>query len=78
MINKKTNEEFAIKQVKKETINVMKQADHLISEVKTLKSNDTSICPFVVGHVATFKDKENVYIQMEYVSGCTLYNHMTK
>ena len=51
-----------MKQVKKETILVMKQADHLISEVKTLKSNNTEICPFVVGLVGTHKDKENVYI----------------
>jgi hypothetical protein len=51
-----------MKQVKKETILVMKQADHLISEVKTLKSNNIDICPFVVGHSGTFKDKEHVYI----------------
>ena len=57
-----TKKEYAMKQVKKETILVMKQADHLISEVKTLKSNDIDICPFVVGHSGTFKDKENVYI----------------
>jgi len=62
VINKITKKEYAMKQVKKETILVMKQADHLISEVKTLKSNDTEQCPFVVGHVGTYKDKDYVYI----------------
>ena len=47
----------------------MKQADHLISEIETLKNMNTSECPYVVNFVGNFKDNENVYICMEYVEG---------
>jgi cGMP-dependent protein kinase len=60
--------------VPKETINNMKIANHLISELKILKMlNGPAECPFIVKLHENFKNDENVYFLMEYVRGSTLH-----
>lgn len=35
-------------------------------------------CPFIMETYSTFKDKENLYFELEYIEGCTLYSQLRK
>lgn len=62
----------------------MKQVDHLISEREVLRHlsmlQQTMIadkmCPFTIKIHSSFQDEENLYLELEYVEGCTLMSQI--
>ena len=58
---------------------------YLNSVNKTFVSRDSfeepieeTICPFFMTLYSTFQDKENLYFELEYISGCTLLSQIRK
>ena len=35
-----------------------------------------SECPFLMHMYSTFQDKENLYFELEYIQGCTLFSQI--
>jgi len=69
--NKETEDFLALKIVKKSDV---VRVDHLVNERRFLASLKF---PFIVKYAGHFQTKENLYLLMEYVNGCQLYNIMT-
>ena len=101
----------ALKIIKKESINAMKQVDHIIGEREILrfltllqgnfkkpamirdssanqlrnqhglplnKLQSNKQCPFIINIFSSFQDEEHLYLELEYVEGCTLLSQINK
>jgi len=69
--NKATEDFLALKIIKKRDA---VRVDHLVNERRFLASLKF---PFIVKYAGHFQTKENLYLMMEYVDGCQLYNILT-
>nr|BAN66257.1 protein kinase domain containing protein [Babesia bovis] len=66
-------EPCAIKRLKKHSLIVQKQVDHVVSEKKLLSSVNH---PFIVNMLGTFKDPHYLYIVMECVFGGDFFGYL--
>lgn len=65
-ICKTTDLEVALKIVKKESVGLMKQVDHILNERAILKyfqiiNEESNICPFIVKFIGSFYTEDNLY-----------------
>ncbi|ORM40084.1 cAMP-dependent protein kinase catalytic subunit alpha [Babesia sp. Xinjiang] len=67
------DEPCAIKRLKKHSLIVQKQVDHVVSEKKLLASVNH---PFIVNMLGTFKDPQYLYIVMECVFGGDFFGYL--
>ena len=70
----------ALKIVRKESIALMKHADHMINELEVLKmlssrASDNE-CPTIMKIHSSFQDSESLYLELEYIQGCTLLSQI--
>lgn len=69
----------------------MKQVDHVIGEREVLKyltlqhANERAghgpkshSCPFIISIYSSFQDEAHLYLELEYVEGCTLLSQINK
>ena len=73
--NKKNNELYAMKILKKSIIKEKQQEEHTKTEQKILKINNN---PFVIKLYFSFQDKSNLYIVTEFMQGGELFFHLHK
>ena len=67
----------ALKIVSKESVNYMKQVDHLINEREVLQElSNRNNCPFIMDIFSSFQDNENLYFELDYIEGCTLLSQI--
>ena len=41
-------------------------------------SNTISNCPFIMGFFSSFQDESNLYLELEYIKGCTLLSQIVE
>ena len=68
----------ALKIITKESVAGGKHIDHIISEKEVLDylTDSEPSCPFLVKFFNSFKDRENLYFEIEYIQGCTLLSQI--
>ncbi len=71
--NKKTNEYFALKIMKKIDILKSKQADHIANEIKILSMINH---PFVTKFDGFTQDDKYLYIALELINVCELFTYL--
>uniref|UniRef100_A0A0G4IBD7 cGMP-dependent protein kinase n=1 Tax=Chromera velia CCMP2878 TaxID=1169474 RepID=A0A0G4IBD7_9ALVE len=73
--NKSTGVRYALKCVKRQTVIVLNQQEHIKLEREILAENDH---PFIIKLVRTFKDRNFLYFLTELVTGGELYDAIRK
>jgi serine/threonine protein kinase len=73
--NHKRNLYFALKMLKKSEIIRLKQVEHIKAEKAILMQISH---PFIVNMYAHFKDKDTIYMLMEFVIGGELFSQLRK
>lgn len=48
----------------------LKEKEESDSEDNDIKGD----CPFIMNIYSSFQDKENLYFELEYIQGCTLFS----
>ncbi|KAJ3057882.1 serine/threonine protein kinase, AGC, partial [Quaeritorhiza haematococci] len=66
---------YAMKSLSKKTIIATKQTKHVMNEKNILES---ARHPFIVELLATFQDRDHLYIVMEYIVGGDMFTHLRK
>lgn len=66
---------FAMKIMRKQDIVRLHQIDHIFSEKQLLSR---LACPFVIRLYGTFKDRDHLYMLLEYAVGGELFTHMRR
>ena len=74
--NNREKRVVALKVLLKESVAKMKQVEHIISEKEVLLylSQFKDECPFIMDIFSSFQDEANLYFELEYIEGCTLFS----
>ena len=55
----------------------MKHSDHVVSERKVLAHlSRLKGCRFIMHFYSSFQDDHNLYLELEYIQGCTLLSQI--
>ena len=79
--NKQEERMVALKVLPKVNIARMKQSDHVINErevLAQLSKPEVDSCPFIMKFYSSFQDESNLYLELEYIKGCTLLSQVVE
>lgn len=75
VIQKETNEYYAMKVLKKESISTKSQKNHTFAERKILQVIDS---PFIVKLHYAFQNPDKLYFVMDFLNGGEMFTHIRK
>ena len=78
VINSLNGRTVCLKILPKSNVKAMKHTRHIVYEYEVLKllSNYTDEMPSLIKLYSTFQDETNLYFELEYVPGCTLFSQI--